>query len=221
MQITVKEAKVVKTGTNKSGEWELIRVTSEDNTEYTTFDKKAKTLTGATIEFEPIIKEGKLSFKEFKLISEGQVSLLPAAKAEGMTPEAWAEKDRLERFSIESQVAFKGIIELAKQPIADDTQTLEVYRAALDWAMAHFKPVQTTTKAPEKLKAQAKVISEEVEFDSSPIENLGALWTRCKNYDISKAEGLELLELTDQSQIVDLDEAWKTIFNRKFKRGAK
>ncbi|KKK65138.1 hypothetical protein LCGC14_2977210, partial [marine sediment metagenome] len=34
MEITVKEAKVVKTGTSGKGEWELIRVLSEDNTEY-------------------------------------------------------------------------------------------------------------------------------------------------------------------------------------------
>ena len=146
MQITVKEAKVVKTGTNKSGDWELIRVASEDNTEYTTFDKKAKHLTkGSVIDFEPIIKEGKCSFKEFEVISEAP-SNVPLPQ---MSKEDWSDKQRVERASIESQVAYKGLIELMIAKVAPTS----VGQAAISWALSKLgkvPPVSTT--APESDK---------------------------------------------------------------------
>lgn len=132
MQITVREAKVVSTGTGAKGEWELIRVTSEDNTEYTTFDKAAKHLTvGSVIEFEPLIKAGKVSFKGFKVISEGQVSSSPEAKPGGMSKEDWADKQRVERTSIENQVRAKLIVELRVAGIIDDKNAL--YQKCLIW----------------------------------------------------------------------------------------
>lgn len=170
MQITIQESRVVKTGANKNGEWELIRVTSQDNTEYTTFDKKAKHLTnGSVIEFEPIIKEGKLSFKVFKLISEGQVSTpSPGAKSNGMTPEAWAEKDRLERFSIESQVAFKGIIALGI--VEKPSEKLRIaHDLALDWAIDHLK--MTSVKADIRTAERAERDIEELWPEDPPHAN--------------------------------------------------
>lgn len=164
MQITVKSTKVAKTGTNKAGPWELIVITSEDGTDYTTFHKGAKNLTaGAVIDIEPDIKEGKISFKEYKVISS------PAAPPDGngrpgMTPELWAEKDRLERQSIESQVAFKGVVQIICAYI-DKGVSLEKYHAvATDWAMARLqqpseavKAFQTPNPAEKALKVSQQV----------------------------------------------------------------
>jgi len=60
MQITIKSIKVLKTGTNKTGEWKLIGVTSDDGTNYATFHKSAENLIpGTVIDIgEPDIKEG-------------------------------------------------------------------------------------------------------------------------------------------------------------------
>lgn len=149
MQLTVKETKVLKTGTNKSGEWELIKVTSEDNTEYTTFDKKAKNLTGAVIDIEPIIKEGKLSFKDFKVIVEAsKESSIPHGNGDQMSKGEWADKDRRHRESIEAQVAYKGIIELMVGKVASkEDETM-----ALTWARARLGNNREPDKAEQDIE---------------------------------------------------------------------
>lgn len=76
-------------------------------------------------------------------------------------------------------------------------------------------PVKTPAKAKPKVES-TPVNPDDVEFDGSKVQSFGDLWTRCKNYGIPKSEGLQLLELDNQEQIIDLDEAWKTIFDRKF-----
>jgi len=164
MQVTVKSAKVAKTGTNKNGDWELIVVTSEDNTDYTTFDKKAKHLTnGSVIDIgEPTIREGKVGFKEFTMVSAPATpppsSVAKIDTSHEMTPDMWAEKDERQRLSIEAQVAYKGIMELAgahENPISEKFEV--IFDAALDWAMAHFKTSQPSAKpAPEPLKSKSE-----------------------------------------------------------------
>ena len=176
MQITVKDSKVVKTGTNKSGEWELIRVISEDNTEYTTFDKKVKSLpNGSVIEFEPIIKEGKLSFKDFKVISEAP------AKSNGdqMSKEDWADKQRVERTSIENQVRAKLIVELRITGAIDDKSKL--YQKCLEWL--DKLDVQPKTKKPQDDKrtdtsAVVKQATEEELFAEESSEQIDLDWLK-------------------------------------------
>lgn len=150
MQIKIKESKVVKTGTNKSGDWELIRVTSEDNTEYTTFDKKSKLPSGSVIDFEPVIGEkGKLSFKECAVVSEGQVAI----SLNDMTPDMWADKQRIERTSIEAQVAYKGIVELMVAQILKPTEGAG--KRAIDWAISKLgHEVIPKTKTPDTAQAE-------------------------------------------------------------------
>lgn len=119
MEIEVKASQVVKTGTNKNGPWELIRVTSVDGTEYTTFDKKAKHQgTGAIIDIGEVeIKGNKISFKEIvKVVREGQA---PAAGPGNF------KQDPAKIHSIESQ---KRADIIAQLWIADkiDDKSLEV-----------------------------------------------------------------------------------------------
>ena len=110
MQITVKSLRVLKTGTGTKGDWELIGVTSEDGTNYGTFSKGAKNIiSGTVIDIgEPVIDRGKISFKEYTVVSA------PASvKPETMTPELWSEKDRIQRHSIERQTSIKCACEIA------------------------------------------------------------------------------------------------------------
>ena len=73
-------------------------------------------------------------------------------------------------------------------------------------------------KAPAKAeKAEPAQPAEVPEFDGSHIANYGELWSRCKNYGMTKAEGLKLASIKDQFELTDLDEAWKTIFDNKFR----
>ena len=117
MQITVKSVKVLKTGENKNGSWSLIGVTSDDGTNYATFHKSAANLNpGAVIEIgQPDIKEGKCSFKEYTVISEGTPAPHPNGKPD-MSKDDWAEKDRLERDARAANTCFMGIIQLASSP---------------------------------------------------------------------------------------------------------
>ncbi len=151
MQITVKSSKVGSTGTSQKGAWELIVVTSADNTDYTTFHKGAKNLVAGTVIDigEPKIEGGKCSFKEYTVVSEALAPVVEENR-NGMTPELWAEKDRLERWSKECNTCFMGIMEITKNQ-APEGKLKDVYDAALDWAMAHFKGTKQTEKDAEEL----------------------------------------------------------------------
>lgn len=203
MQVNVKSVKVLKSGTNKNGEWELVGVTSEDGTNYTTFHKSAKNLTaGSVIEFEPEIKEGKISFKEYKVVSEAPAPASPSPangkpdSHQGMTPEMWAEKDRLERWSIESQTAFKGIMEFASKhetPNHISGKFGDVFDAALDWAMAHFKTPQPTTKpSPPPTKSKSDAVPDDL--SAMVFNNAGELKTACK--DVLKMTPMQISKET-------------------------
>lgn len=87
------------------------------------------------------------------------------------------------------------------------------------------KPETTPKKSPapivktpesQKEAPQKESGGKEIEFDASPIKNLGELWTRCKNYKIPRLEGMKLLGITEQTEIGDLNEAWSTIFQKRF-----
>jgi len=169
MEIKVKSIKVLKKGENDYGEWKLVQVTTSEDVKYTTLAKEAETITlGSIINIKDMDKDdkGRESFKKYEVVERGEAEKPPSE----MTPELWTEKDRLQRFSIESQVCFKGIVELAKQPIMDDPQTLKVYRAALDWAMAHFKT--TFKQGEDKAIEQAKPskVEQEEEDEGTVIE---------------------------------------------------
>ena len=152
----------------------------------------------------------------------------------------WEEKDRRKDASIESQVAVKCVLNYAIGLLAsgtainDNPPHIRLIGKALEWCESKIDAVMTdTVKSPAPAVNKAKSTEKpkdnpstkgasqttndngEIEFDGSPIKNLGELWSRCKNYNISKSEGLELAGV-NQSDISDLDATWKIIFDRKF-----
>lgn len=202
MQITVRSSKVAKTGESAKGKWTLY-VVVDDTTgvEYTTFDGKAHTGAGAVLDIgEPEIKEGKHSFKKVVEIVKAAAAPVsgPAGHTNGMTPEAWAEKDQLERWSRECNTCFMGISQMVSSIFAQPQETrrddipeplLSVYQNALKWADAHF-----TTKsapAPEKPKSGApQSKSEPPQDDVNPtlFKNPGEFYTACnKQFKVPKS----------------------------------
>ena len=125
-----------------------------------------------------------------------------------------------QRTSIEAQTAFKGVVELMVAGIIKPEYLLA--KAAINWAADRFgikylPEAKAATKKAEK--AQPAQPAKVPEFNGSHITNYGELWSRCKNYGMTKAEGLKLASVKDQSELTDLDEAWKIIFNSKFEAG--
>lgn len=198
MQITVKSIKLLKEGENKYGAWALYKVVTDEDAEYTTLHKEAGTITeGMTIDIDELSiteREGKeqRSFKKFEVITAATVQKSTTSdKPNGMTPDAWAEKDRLERFSIESQVAFKGIIAIACEYIKggialeNDCQIKDVLSKALDWAMAHFTGQTITKKPPEAVKS--KSTPPPPESGGMIFANKGEFYTAClKKHNMQK-----------------------------------
>ena len=134
MEIEVKASQVVKTGTSKQGAWELIRVTSADGTEYTTFDQKAKHQgAGAIIDIgEVIIKEGKLSFKEIvKVVKEGQAPVATSnSKSYQADPVKLASEELRSRMHAAKDLVIAGIYK------REEPMGLLLW----DWIMGKEKP---------------------------------------------------------------------------------
>lgn len=201
MQITVKDIKVkeglVKAGRNEGKPWKLIILIGEDGTEFTTFDASAQEVgVGGVIELEPIIKAGKINFTEFSIISKGQAPPPPSTNGKpDMTPDMWAEKDKYTRLSIESQVAFKGVMEAFTAGKLD--KDLILVRAALDWAMIRLggqvlaaKPARKAAPADTGQPSEAS----EVDLCSMVFANAGEVKTAMK--DKLNMDGLQIAAAT-------------------------
>ena len=220
MQIKVASTKVLKKGTGDYGEWKLVKVVTED-TEYTTFADGAEKLTsGSIIDITDLNEDdqNRKSFKKYEVISGGQVSKSP--ETNGMTPDLWAEKDRLERFSIESQVAFKGIVELAKSPptewklhkVSMEERFAVVYNAALDWALVHFKPTKEAKPTPPQPETKPTVTEVKEELFPKKYKDAGEFAKACsENLSLSTSDICSKMGVSKITDIADLDAAYKTL----------
>lgn len=246
MQITVRSSKILKQGERKDGTpYTFLAVVAEDTgIEYTTFDKKALIGAGAVLDIgEPDIKEGKHSFKKvISIISEGTAPPVKANEERSdMTPEMWAEKDRLERWSRECNTCFMGIMEVASNRTPEDGKFKEAYNAALDWALAHFteqvsskQVIKTTSdedfeklgqpEPPEKVN-----IDLDLDFDStlllSELKEVkwkdGTVKSYCKNiyktdkYDNLLDTNLDVVPFIASLKRADREAFFKEIADRK------
>lgn len=217
----------------KEGKKTFYRVKLQDGAEMSTFDSKIKQAeSGDGLEFDVTISGKYINLKDGFIITKS-ASIVDQHTAHSkengypdMSKEEWAEKQKIERDSIEAQVAVKCVFGLREYLINANVDPAEdfakVFNKAMVWCEAR---IDASMKAPVKASAKAipKAIStpinpEDVEFDGSPVQSLGDLWTRCKNYNISKSDGLQLLGIGSQEEVIDLDEAWRAIFNRNFNK---
>ena len=211
MEITVKSTKVLKRGKNDYGDWALVKIITDKDIEYTTLHKEAETITlGMVIEIDQLSieedKDGKekRSFKKFEVVSKPEVAPSPT-QPNGMTPDMWREKDKAEQWSRECNTCFMGIGDLIRNKPIEGKKALDVYNAALDWAMAHLK---TETKiimvgdthegSIAKLKLAQKPPPPATPSTSEGSEskegvmvfkNVGELYTACnKHFKIQKTD---------------------------------
>ena len=216
MQITLKEAKLLKSGSNNKGEWKLFKVVASDGVEYTTFDTKAGHLSqGAVIELGDItLKDGdKRSFKELTIISEGAIK--PATNGSALTNEQWAEKQRIERDSIEAQVAVNTILSLPLEILGGDEDLKRLYRKALKWCESRIdKVLETKTQEKQRVKSSPLVKPESTEtIDPTTFENVGELLAGCARRGVSRQQFMEKVGCTEKDlPKINLVEAWEQIF---------
>lgn len=163
-KITVKSIELT-TGTNEKGEWVKTQITSQDGAKMSSFDKKASELKeGDIIEGEIEVKGKYTNLKEWKFISSAPANPMPQSNSK-MTQEQWAEKDRIERSSIEAQVAFKGIVELiSTNPDASEPRLVNAYHLALEWAIKKLggEPYKETIVNKEKPAQKSTTVPEEI-----------------------------------------------------------
>lgn len=94
-----------------------------------------------------------------------------------LTPEQWAEKDRIERASIEAQTAYKGIMEMASQVPADVSVKFDkAFDRALDWAMEKLGGTTVKPSAPS-----AKPAPEPAPQAPKPKSDADADWDQIKS----------------------------------------
>ena len=106
-----------------------------------------------------------------------------------------------------------GTVELVKGlSITKESALYPVYKAALDWAMAHFKPmttIQTTTKPkPEPTKST----TEATDLSAMVFANAGEFYAACvKHFNLQKSvveKEIQGFDLTDEK---GRQEAWVAI----------
>ena len=152
MEITIKEIKQLKSGSNKKGEWVLIGITGEDEKKYATFDKKFLELPpGTKIEVDEatIDTKGQATIKKWHTIETAigrpQVNKEPVSKS--------LDQWNIERRSIEAQTAYNGIIELSKAylqisvPEIKDEKVLRLRDLALEWAEVRLRGTMPPKKS--------------------------------------------------------------------------
>lgn len=146
MKITVKAVKVLKKGTNKFGDWKLVKVETDKDEEYTTLADDADQITGGSVINITDMDEDEKGkkFKKFEIISsEKAAAPSPSGKFNGgdMSKEDWEKKQRIERASFEAQTAYRGAIELIiAGKIVDKSKPL--IDAAIAWGIKHLTEIE-------------------------------------------------------------------------------
>jgi len=176
-------------------------------------------LTAKIVSSEEIREDGKLiGFLAYAVVLANDIEV-SAADAECTYDEPnWGKKPR---FQLRSMAQTRACAKALRNCLGW-VAVLAGYEPTPAEEMTHSentvpKAKATTPKVAPKEKA-APVNPDEVEFDASHVKTFGDLWTRCDKVGIPKKEGLELYGVDSQVLIVDLDEAWKTIFDRNFGR---
>ena len=152
MQVTVKEVKVLKTGTNKYGDWKLVAVTTDKGVKYTTLANEADTITtGSLINITDMDEDEKgKKFKKFEIVAGGEKAEAPD-RPEGQPSdnEYWERKQAIERASIEGQNALTNLTKLTIAGITlEDCPALLMQ--AIESKIKGFMGTMDTTAPPKK-----------------------------------------------------------------------
>ena len=155
MQITIKEVKILKTGTNPDhpeyGPWTLTAVTTDKGVKYTTFAKDAELLApGSIINITDMDEDEKgKKFKKFEIVAGGEKAETPN-RPEGQPSdnEYWERKQAIERASIEGQNALTNLTKLTIAGIKlEDCPALLMQ--AIESKIKGFMGAMSTTAPPK------------------------------------------------------------------------
>ena len=179
MQVTVKSTKVLKSGEGDYGPWKLVKVATEEGTDYTTFADGAENLgSGAVITIENLDQDDKQrwSFKKYEVVSAGEPTQPKLVTSKEEENEYWERKQRIERESIEGQVAMKCNTELHIAGKWEDAP--ELLRSTIAMKLSAFAGMEylgteNDTDPSSKLvtaksspsKASTKAIPKDVDMD--------------------------------------------------------
>lgn len=231
-QITVKSTSVKK-GENEKGPWVNTMITPTEGGKWTTFSESAQYLKGGDVinitEYEEGQGNKANKITKWEKVEQAQQ---PSTRGNGnypdMSKEEWAEKQRIERESIEAQVAVKAICQLVSNWPEHETLTDDVARVlakAIEWSEQKIDRALSVKPAPAASSAaksppvpSGKLDTGQV--DMSPIQHRGDLWMRCKNIGVGQIEGLNILGIENQEDIIDLDEAFSAIVKHVAGRSA-
>lgn len=140
------------------GKKSFYEVILQDSSKMTTFDSKIKQAdSGDTLDFEVSVagkyinlKDGWKLTKQTSSSEEGK----PSGNGYQMSKGEWAEKQRIERESIENQVRAKLIVELRTAGVFDDKHP--TYKKCLMW----LDKLEAPTAVPKQESIPVKAVEE-------------------------------------------------------------
>jgi len=170
VQITIKEVKILKTGTNPDhpeyGPWTLTAVTTDKGVKYTTFAKDAELLApGSLINITDMDEDEKgKKFKKFETVVGGEKPETSSA-SQPNDNEYWERKQAIERASIEGQNALTNLTKLTIAGIKlEDCPALLMQ--AIESKIKGFMGAMSTTAPPKAKGDPPKAVAEpEQDFD--------------------------------------------------------
>ena len=207
--IKVKEG-VTAEGARAGQKWQLVIITGDDGSEFTTFDIKAKEVgIGGMIELEPVLKNGKVNFTKFTIKKKGTAPA-PAAMNGG-------DDSPVKRNSIENQSRAERITELwIAGMIARDDSLVTKLRTWLDQLGSQVKAEPLAPDPVTRPKEQSKTETKIPETFKNVGEFLTAMANK-KPVGLSRTETVEelirLKLITSEADLpkLNLDEAWEAL----------
>jgi len=110
-----------------------------------------------------------------------------------MTPEAWAEKDRMERWSKECNTCFMGVSQMVSAIFAQPQETRQdeipeplfsAFQDAMVWAKEHFTgtPVTAPVKPAKAEATKSKSTTPQDDVHTMTFTNPGEFYTACNKH---------------------------------------
>ena len=211
---------VTQSGKNQGKPWELVIVTGDDGSEFTTFDLAIKEVgIGALIDIDVEIKNGKTNIKNFILKEKGTEK--PAAGPTAGTPFNGGDSP-VKRKSIEDQNRSERITELwIAGKIPDDDALVTKLRKWLEELGQPLAQSSTVANEAAALAESARVASArtneeaftQIGSNGTPeLKNAGDLMTEAnKRWGMTASSALGILGVKTGEEITDYKAAWATL----------
>ena len=207
------------------GEKKFYAVVGSDGAKFTTFDAKAMSIKPGSILEAEIKVEGKyVNMVKWTLLQEPEAGLGDSRETGAYKRDTAgiqfeyqlkARLQQIERASIESQVAYKEIMQLAASGASFGEHIQDFNRLfgqALKWANSRLdesmKPIKPEPKPTTKPAEKPTVQTNSTEVDPEhPFPNIGALLAWCAKQGINRVKFMEIIQVkeTDIHKVNTID----------------